>query len=172
MLQYRSAPQAPAHLQDTAPTKAAIPPSPAEYLEADFPEGKYWKRGQWVKYQKNCEERGKGYKKLGFLTDADGDEIDDARLTTITNTARSLWSSLYMWREDPKTWSLRTMYACDFFSNTMRTKFEEFRLCEGDWKVHAFATVRYPDWSEDVRKRGKLSRISLSFLKYLFFNVY
>ena len=133
----------PAHLQDTAPTKAAIPPSPAEYLEADFPEGKYWKRGQ-----------------------------DDARLTTITNTARSLWSLLYMWREDLKTWSLQTMYACDFFSNTMRTKFEEFQLCEGDWKVHAFATVRYPNWSEDVHKQGKLSRISLSFVKYLFFNVY
>jgi len=48
------------------------------------------------------------------------------------------------------TWGVRTMYAGEFFSNTMRTKFEEFRWCEGDWKVHVFATVRFPDWSEDV----------------------
>ncbi|EDR00491.1 uncharacterized protein LACBIDRAFT_334098 [Laccaria bicolor S238N-H82] len=38
----------------------------------------------------------------------------------------------------------------------MRTKFEEFRLCEGDWKVHAFATVRYPDWLEDVRAQPSI----------------
>ncbi|KIJ90705.1 hypothetical protein K443DRAFT_15004 [Laccaria amethystina LaAM-08-1] len=38
----------------------------------------------------------------------------------------------------------------------MRTKFEEFRFCEGDWKVHVFATVRYPDWSEDVREQPSL----------------
>jgi hypothetical protein len=87
MRQYRSAPQAPAHMQDTAPTIAAIPPSPAECREDDFADGKYWKRERWVEYQKKCEERGKGYKKLGFLTDTDGDEIDDVRLATITNTA-------------------------------------------------------------------------------------
>src|SRR5882757_7634572 len=28
----------------------------------------------------------------------------------------------------------------------MRSKFLEFRYCEGGWKVHLFATVHYPDY--------------------------
>ena len=51
------------------------------------------------------------------------------------------------------------MFASEFFSNHMRIKFPEFQWCEGDWKVQTFATVRFPDWSQDVRKKGRLTRI-------------
>jgi hypothetical protein len=46
----------------------------------------------------------------------------------------------------------------EYFSNCMRVAFPEFRWCENDWKVHAFATERYPDWtnSKDVRGEGHL----------------
>jgi hypothetical protein len=38
------------------------------------------------------------------------------------------------------------------------TTLPEFALCENDWKAEAFAVIRYPDWSSDVRGSGTLIR--------------
>lgn len=147
--------------QDTAPNKLIIPPSPADYNQMDFRNVKFWTRGAWQQHQKGCEERGNDCKKLDFLTDADGKPLDDDRIDSMTKHARILWNSLYKEREDPVTWSVRSMTASAYFSNNMRIKYPELHLCEGDWKVHAFATVRFPDWSQDVRRKGRLTRILL-----------
>jgi hypothetical protein len=150
--------------QDISSNKLVIPPSPAECDQIDFDGVEFWTRGEWVKHQKRCEERGKDFKKLGFLTDAGGQALDDDWIDVITKHSRLLWNSLYREREDPETWGVQSMFASAYFSNNMRAKFSEFRWCEGDWKVHAFATIRFPDWSQDVRKRGRLTRILFSFI--------
>lgn len=145
--------------QDIASNKLVLPSPPLECDQIDFDNVGYWTRSEWIQHQKRCEERGKDFKKLGFLTDADGRALDDDRIDAITKHARLLWNSLYKGREDPETWGVRSMFASEFFSNHMRIKFPEFRWCEGDWKVQTFATVRFPDWSQDVRKKGRLTRI-------------
>jgi hypothetical protein len=38
----------------------------------------------------------------------------------------------------------------------MRADFKEFRYCDGDWKVKAFATEYYPTW---FRKRPNAARV-------------
>ena len=153
--------------QDITSHKLSIPPTLPECDRIDFDDVEFWTKGEWLSYQRNCEERGKDYTKLGFLTDADGQSLNDDRIDSITKYARLLWNSLYKEREDPETWGVRSMFASTYFTNHMRIKFPEFQWCEGDWKVHAFATIRFPDWSQDVRKRGRLTRIQFWFYHLL-----
>ena len=145
----------------TSANKLTIPSLPPDCNRRDFEDVKFWTRGDWQRHQKSCEERGKDYKKLDFLTDADGQPIDDDRIDSMTKHARLLWNSLYKEREDPDTWGVRSMFASGYFGNHMQIKYPEFQWCEGDWKVHAFATIRFPDWSQDVRRRGRFTRIFL-----------
>jgi len=147
--------------QDATANKLTIPSLQPDCSQRDFEDVKFWTRGDWQRHQKNCEERGKDYKKLDFLTNTDGQPLDDDRFDSMTKHARLLWNSLYKEREDPDTWGVRSMFASSYFSNNMRLKYPEFQWCEGDWKVHAFATIRFPDWSQDVRRRGRLTRIFL-----------
>lgn len=115
-------------------------------------------RGMDTTSEEMQRERGKDFKKLGFLTDADRQVLDDDRIDMITKHARLLWNSLYREGEDLETWGVQSMFASAYFSNNMQIKFPEFHWCEGDWKVQNFATVRFPDWSQDVCKKGQLTR--------------
>jgi hypothetical protein len=124
MLRNPLAVSAPA--QDVASTKLVVPPLPPECDEIDFDGVGFWTRGEWMQHQKNCEEQGKDFKKLGFLTDGDGQALDDNRIDMMTKHARLLWNSLYKEHEDPETWGVRSMFASTYFSNSMRIKFPEF----------------------------------------------
>ena len=88
--------------------------------------------------------------------------MGDERITTMSAKARELFNTLYRYRQDPTTWGLRTTEASAFFSNSMRNEFSEFRWCDSDWKVQAFATEKYPDWVKDVRNARRLTRITLN----------
>jgi hypothetical protein len=72
--------------------------------------------------------------------------------------AHELWAELYRERQDPGSWKVKTRTAADFFSNSMRIKFNEFQYCEDDWKIEAFATIKYPDFARYLRASGKLTR--------------
>ena len=132
----------------------AVPSSPAECERDDFEDVKFWTVGEWNEFKAKNPDCGK----LEFLTDDSGSKINKDRIKEMSTEARVLFNELYRYRHDPATWSTRTAMASAFFSNTMRQKFSEFRWCEGDWKVHAFATARYPNWVADARDRGRLQR--------------
>lgn len=42
----------------------------------------------------------------------------------------------------------------------MKTRFDEFRYGDGDWKVERFAIIKYPNWCHDVREPGRLTCMS------------
>ena len=131
--------------QNTTPNMLIIPPSPADCNQMDFKNAKFWTWGEWQRHQKRCKEQGNDCKKLDFLTDADGKPLDDDQIDSMMKHAWILWNSLYKEHEDPVTWSIRSMTGSTYFSNNMRIKYPELHLCEGDWKVHAFAMVWFPD---------------------------
>lgn len=130
-----------------------MPPSPDTCDKADYPDVKFWTLVEWQQYQSKF-----GGKKLDFLTNEDGETIGKNRLKEMSAEARILFNELYRHRKDPETWSARHVVAGAFVSNSMRQKFPEFRWCEGDWKVQAFATARYPNWAADSRGVGRLKR--------------
>jgi hypothetical protein len=149
-------------LQPTnTPNNLLIPPSPAECIQDNYENVKFWTKAEWTGYKKDQADRDQDCGKLSFLTDEDGDIVSKGRLQEMSTEARTLFNELYRYSHDPQTWGSHGRTAGAFFSNCMRQKFPEFRWCEGDWKVHAFAMVRYPNWVTDVREKGLLIRMPL-----------
>ncbi|KAF8522463.1 hypothetical protein BU17DRAFT_64389 [Hysterangium stoloniferum] len=138
--------------------KLTIPPSPANSSRVEFPDVKFWTRSDWQQFTKDCIERGRDFKKLGFLTNEEGQALGDTRISVMTDYAKQLWNSLRTEKEDPESWGGRNAFASEYFCNHMCTKFPEFQWCEGDWKVQAFATVGYPDWVGQARKSVSSSK--------------
>ena len=140
-----------------------IPKSPATCEKEDFLEVKFWTKDEWKGYQKDCLDRQIDYGKLDFITDENGEPVSGTRLAAMSAKARELFTTLYRYKRDPRSWGTRASEESAYFSNFMRAAFQEFRGCESDWKVHAFATERYPDWSKDVRGSGNITRRSSLF---------
>lgn len=138
-------------------SELVIPDPPPPCHRSDFLDVSWWTRKDWTTYVEKQREKGNNIRKLQFITQEDGTMVSNERLAAISKEARLLWVSLYKKRHDPKHWGTKTKFASDFFSNSMRLKFEEFWWCEGDWKVEAFATIRYPDWIGS-RDGGTLTR--------------
>lgn len=127
-------------------SKLVIPDPPPQCDRDDFPDVSWWTRSEWTIYVEKQRAKGLSHSKLRFITREDGSALSTQRLKAISKAARLLWVSLYSERQDPTHWGTKTKFASDFFSNSMRLQFEEFRWCDSDWKVEVFATIRYPDW--------------------------
>lgn len=142
-----------------------IPPSPELLDNHDYYAAQFWDCEQWKQHDKKERANGRIPSRLGFITDTEGNAVSSARLSQIVAEANVLWTSLYSAREDPPSWKKKTKLANDYFSNSMRSKFIEFRLCEGDWKVEVFASTKFSDWNRNSRERGNLKRTSTLFLE-------
>ncbi|KAF8154952.1 hypothetical protein B0H34DRAFT_860719 [Crassisporium funariophilum] len=148
----------PPTLGQPANHKFTIPDSPPLYNEDDFEDVKFWTRREWSTFVDKQREKGISTPKLGFLCHEDGKVLSDARFAAIGKYAQEIWAELYRERQDPDTWKNKTETATTYFSNSMRHKFEEFRYCDNDWKVEAYATIRYPDFARYPRASGRLTR--------------
>jgi hypothetical protein len=130
--------------------------APALCKQEDYEDVKFWTKDEWKKHQTNCRLRNREFAKLDFLTDENGNTVNKSRIAAMSMKARELFMTLQRHGLDPETWGARGAEEAEYFSSCMRLAFPEFRWCESDWKVHAFATERYPDWSKDVRGGGHL----------------
>lgn len=73
--------------------------------------------------------------------------------------SKSIWNSFYVADCDPETWGMVTNDVGDYYYQMMATEFPEFRYCDnGKWKARIYATQKYPDWVNKVRKDGSLTR--------------
>lgn len=139
-------------------SRLIIPDSPSQCSQEDYEHVQFWTRSEWTKYEHKKKEKGERYHKLRFISQENGNMVDDSRLSAIGKEATELWNTLYHTRDDPPSWKNKTKIASHYFSNSMRLKFEEFRWCEDNWKIEAFATNRYPDWCRWSRSSGQLQR--------------
>lgn len=127
-------------------SRLIIPDSPAQCYQEDYEDVHFWTRAEWTEYEHKKREKGEKYHKLRFISQENGRMVDSARLSAIRKEATELWNTLYHTHDDPPSWKSKTKIASQYFSNSMCLKFEEFRWCEDNWKIEAFATNRYPDW--------------------------
>ncbi|KAF8890251.1 hypothetical protein CPB84DRAFT_1826411 [Gymnopilus junonius] len=144
----------------TLPSTLVIPDPPPPCDQADFEAVQYWTREEWTTYWGRQLAKGKTPSKLGFLCQKDGGTISEGRLNAMTKWAHELWAELYHERQNPPTWSNKNRSAAEFFSNSMRLEFEEFCYCSNDWKLEAFATVQYPDFTRNKGSSGHLALCS------------
>ena len=136
-----------------------IPPSPPPLHQSDYPDALFWTLESWQDYCDEQRQKGESVTKLGFICDEDGNFVELTRIKNMTDTAKKIWNQLHHHRLAPTTWRLISKEASDYYSNSMRMAYPEFQLCEGDWKVNTFATIRFPDWSNNSRASGKLTRL-------------
>jgi len=76
------------------------------------------------------------------------------------SAAKQAWNELYHIQLDPSLWTKKTPKAASYLAYIMKTGFDEFWYCDGDWKVERFAIIKYPDWCHDVRELGCLTHMS------------
>jgi len=73
------------------------------------------------------------------------------------SAAKQAWNELYRLWLDPSLWTKKTPKAASYFTHIMKTGFDKFQYCDGDWKVEQFAIIKYPDWCRDAREPGHLT---------------
>ena len=150
----------PAPDQEKSDSLDVIPDQPQPLEQANHPHVCYWREGDWVKYTEQQRDRGQVPSRLGFLTDEDGSLVTESWIKTFMSAAKQAWNELYRIRLDPSSWTKKTPKASTYLAYIMKTAFDEFRYCDGDWKVEQFAIVKYPDWCRNVRELGRLTCMS------------
>lgn len=133
-------------------------PTPPAFEQADYPKVPFWTRKEWDTFVERSKLANKNPPWNAFLTDENGDALLKHRYNELWTDAKLAFNSLYYRRFDPTSWSKKTDLAAAYFYNTISAKYPEFRLCEGNWKIHVWTTERYPDWVKNVRKGGGLQR--------------
>ncbi|KAH8994126.1 hypothetical protein EDB86DRAFT_2926956 [Lactarius hatsudake] len=156
----RTIPATPQNItRDAEPRTLEIADAPEMVEEDDYPDVPYWHESDWADYCERQKDRGNSVPKLGFLTNKDGDPIVESRVREFMTYAKQSWNELYRHHLDPASWMKKTMPAATFFAHEMKVNFSEFRYCDGNWKAEWFAIIKYPDWCQDVRESGRLTRI-------------
>ena len=122
----------------------------------DYENVKFWTKDKWKKHQTDCKLRNRECGKLDFLTDEAGNAVGKSRLAAMSTKAWELFKTLHRHGLSLEKWGAQGAEEAEYFSSCMRGAFPEFKWCESDWKVHAFVTERYPDWTKDVHGAGHL----------------
>ncbi|EDQ99022.1 uncharacterized protein LACBIDRAFT_335422 [Laccaria bicolor S238N-H82] len=133
-------------------------PTPPTLERVDYPRVPHWMKKEWDTYLEREKLANRNPPWNAFLTDKHGETLSKQRYNELWADAKIAFNSLYWRRNDPTSWSKKTDLAASYFYNTITTKYPEFRLCEGNWKIHLWTTERYPDWVKNVRKAGGLQR--------------
>ena len=138
-----------------------IPPAPSNLLKPYDKKLKaacFWSKEDWEKYVAQGKAANREPPWNGFITDDKGVAMPRQWHRELYEDAKIAFNSLFYRRLDPPTWSKKHGPAAGYFYNTIRAKYPQFLLCDGNWKLQAWATKRYPDWTKNVRGSGGLSR--------------
>lgn len=131
----------------------------------DYPDIRFDTLASWIDYKKSrANSSQKAPHDLGFLQLQDGTYSVSAsnskdQMSAIWQTSKSIWSDLYIADVDPESWGLVNSEIGDYFYARLASIHPEFRYCNnGKWKAKVYATVKYPDFTMNVRDKGKLER--------------
>ena len=138
-----------------------VPPAPPIANEDDHDAVRFWKKSEWRNFEESERKRNRNTVKFSFICDESGESVASSRIDEIGDAATLAWNELHHFRLAPTTWAKKIDRANEYFSNTMRIKFPELRLCQGDWKLQEFATERYPAWCRWKEWRTKTLRFML-----------
>lgn len=110
---------------------------PPPLCHDDYEDVKFWTEKAYDEYQRRN----------------DGDT--DGRLNRISDKARKIFNSLKTANMAPSSWGRMGLDVYDYFKIEMVCEFEEFRFCEGSWKLERWASRAYASWMQGVRKRNE-----------------
>lgn len=143
---------------------------PPPLCQDDYDEVKFWTEKAYDEYQKRndgdtdglaTKKARRGHpsitddtdEKHPYLEDSTGKAVDRYRLNRISDKARKIFNSLKTANVAPSSWGRMGLDVYDYFKIEMVCAFEEFRFCEGSWKLERWASRAYASWMQGVRKR-------------------
>ncbi|KAG6824918.1 hypothetical protein H0H92_005417, partial [Tricholoma furcatifolium] len=136
------------HLKSLSARQVSRKNIPKVEDQQDYPDVPYWEHSEWLRWVERQKNRGQKVDRFGFLTDSDGQPLSRERLKEISATSTSCWNEIAEWREQPASWKKKTSKVKDYYYYYMLTEFREFLLADGYWKLEAYATLKYPDWTQ------------------------
>lgn len=77
------------------PEGLVVPDAPESLDEDDYPDVRYWRDENWIKYAERQKDRGEAVPRLAFLTDGDGNVVTESQIKVFTSTAKQAWNELY-----------------------------------------------------------------------------
>ncbi|KAK7448900.1 hypothetical protein VKT23_013632 [Stygiomarasmius scandens] len=126
------------------PTKPLRPLDPKEY-----PSCRFWYKRDFDAYlsRKNAGNTSAG--SLDFLEDENGQPLDESIKSKISQFIKGIFSDLFYYRRDPKTWASGANPAEVKLWGyvAIEKEFLCFRLGEGHWKAEAYFINQYPAWN-------------------------
>lgn len=111
---------------------------------------------EWAHHVEQQNNIGIAIKKTDFLEKLGGGPVDEARAAEFSKRATEVFTHLWRHHHDPSTWGKKSHLVGIFFAVSMRKHFVEFRLCEGDCKAEAYATLKFCDFTRNRRDNGSL----------------
>jgi hypothetical protein len=87
-----------------------------------------------------------------YLENEDGTPVDHYRLNMFGNKARRLFESMRAADVAPMSWAKMSSQVYEYFQIEMLSEFNEFRFCDGNWKLDLWATRTYGLWMQRIRK--------------------
>ncbi|KAG6806706.1 hypothetical protein H0H92_010306, partial [Tricholoma furcatifolium] len=97
-----------------------------------------------------------------YLESSDGKPVDQYRLRRFGDKARQLFESLRRYNMAPEKWKSLDNEAYDYFKIEMLNKFQEFRLCDGNWKLDTWAAKTYASWTQKLCNKGESGELEQS----------
>jgi hypothetical protein len=146
-------------------------PLPVSLLHQDYPNVRYWMEKAYDEYLKAEDgdtdglatrkaKRGRPSKsdeddddKHPYLEDHEGIPVNRQRLSKFGDRARKVFNTLKHASVAPPSWGHLGLNAYEYFKNEMMFEFQEFRLCDGAWKLDRWAARAYASWRQNIRRQ-------------------
>lgn len=143
--------------------KVLLPP----LIKENYPSICYWTRKEFDEFiTRNDREtdglalkrtqRGRpsndNEEKHPYLENKDGTSVDHYRLNMFGNKACRLFESMCAANIAPMSWAKMSSQVYEYFRTEMLSEFNEFRFCDGNWKLDLWATQTYGSWMQRIHK--------------------
>ncbi|TFY51198.1 hypothetical protein EVG20_g11116 [Dentipellis fragilis] len=91
---------------------------------------------------------------IHYLQDRFGNTITLVRFKVIMNACRSVWRQMLVDGVAPAKWKRDIAHVPgDYYYRIIANKFEEFALCDHNWKLEKFTIRYYPTWYKTNRPK-------------------
>jgi hypothetical protein len=115
-------------------------------IRTDYPNVRYWHRSDWSQ-REGAQPSSNINLKLRCLQDQHGVVVNSTRLREMRIVAKIIWSRFESDGNAPETWGVVDESLASEYHREMCLRFQEFALCDHNWKSQLLATETYPYWS-------------------------
>lgn len=140
--------------------------------QEECPDVKFYRQEDWLAWKSKPQPVGSVHSQatshaakknlnvmMNFLETIDGVAINGSAAKDIRSVARTILAGLADLNIAPPSWGKVNRYASNIVYRELRSKYEVFRYCEGNWKARKFIRIIYPNWYSNYFKNKASSPV-------------